>query len=158
MSTLHINQPIRIDSAVTIGVAKVRVTRADLTDADGSQTLVWNTLAVGQGESPVPANARIMYAWGVLREVFAGGTASAVTVSLGDVGSTTELFNALNVFTGQTLGMKGMNGSYTRGTLESDYGPRITVASADDDLDNLETGIIDLYIQYEAINTDAVLA
>lgn len=153
MSTLHLNQPVRIDSAVTYGVAKVRVAVADLTEA----ATVWNTLAAAQGESPVPANARIMYAWGVLREVFAGGDATAVAVSLGDAGGTTELFNALNVFTGETLGMKGMNGSYTRGTLEADYGPRITVASTDDDLDNLETGLIDLYIQYEAINTDAVI-
>ena len=153
MSTLNINQPIRIDSGITLGVARLRLTHADLTDADGSQSFTFNSLALGKGESVVPANARIMSCHLNLLEEFAGGSASAVTLSLGDAGSGTELINALSVFTGAGTGIKAGNGSYTLGTFEAAYAPLVVIASTDDDLDNLTAGIVEISIVYQAIET-----
>jgi hypothetical protein len=151
------NHPLVIDKVLTVGVAKCRITHEDLTDEDTSQALTFNTLAVGTGDSPVPATARIIYAWINIIEPFAGGSASAVTAILGDAGSSNELITAVSIFTGAS-GLKVKTGSYTLGTFEAAYAPIVTIVSTDDDLDNLTAGIIEVCIQYEAISTSSVTA
>lgn len=153
MSALHLNQPIRIDSGITHGVARLRITHADLTDEDGSQSFTFNSLALGKGESTVPANARIMSCHLNLLEEFSGGDATAVTLSLGDAGAGTELMNAINVFTGAGTGIKVGNGAYTLGTFEAAYAPLVVIASSDADVADLDAGIVEISIVYQAIET-----
>ena len=152
------NDNVRIDKTTTYGTARVLVTHADLTAAATSQVLDWDDLvAAAFREGSVPTNARVMYAWGNLLTEFSGGSVSACTLSLGDGGAATELLNAVNVFTGAGAGLKTKNGAYTLGTFEADYDAKITVTTTDDDVADLTAGAIELFIQWEAINTDALL-
>lgn len=155
MSAPGFHHPLKIDKVLTVGVAKCRITHADLTDEDTSQALDFNALALGTGESPVPANSRIMYAWINIITPFSGGSASAVTATLGDAAAANELITAVSIFTGAS-GLKTKTGSYTLGTFEAAYTPLVTIASTDDDLDNLTAGVIEVCIQYETIGTDSV--
>ena len=98
MTTFH--SPITIDSLMTRGVAKCRIEHGDLTDADTSQALTLSALATGRGESTVPANSRILYAWFNVLTAFSGGGNSAVVAKLGDAGSDNELITDVSVFTG----------------------------------------------------------
>lgn len=163
MSTQHINQPIRIDSAVTFGVAKVRVTHADLTTAGASQVLDWDDLVNASGshsrECSVPANARILRQWSDLLEEFSGGDVTAVVMDVGDDGVDDELTSAIDVFTGAGTGLKLADGAYTwGGAIEADYNGKITFTASDGDVADLDAGEVEIFIQYEAINSDALLA
>lgn len=150
--------PITIDGVATHGVARVLVTHEDLTEEDGSQTLDWDTLvAAAFRQSSVPANARPIWAYANLLEVFAGGAVSAATLSLGDAGAPTELLNAVNVFTGQALGIKAKNGAYTLGTFEADYTAKITIATSDGDVADLDSGIAEIFIEYVSYPTASLL-
>jgi hypothetical protein len=152
------NDTVRIDKTVTYGTARVLVTHADLTAAATSEVLDWDTLVdAAFREGAVPTNARVTYAWANLLEEFAGGTVSACTLSLGDNGAATELINAVDVFTGAGTGLKVKDGAYTLGTFEADYDAKITVTTTTDNVVSLTAGKIELFIQYEALNTDALL-
>jgi hypothetical protein len=155
MAATKLKTPLQIDAALTFGVAKIRVDAADLTDSDTSQALTLNAMAIGRGESPVPANARIMYAWVNVITGFEGGTLSALTVTLGDAGAATELLTATDVFTGAE-GVAPMDGAYAVGTFEAAYAPVATFAATGDDMDNIDTGALEICIAYEAINTDSL--
>lgn len=148
-------QAMTIDRLVTHGTAVCRITHSDLTDADGSQSFTWNSLSVGKGEALFPAKSKVMAAWANVLVPFAGGSASAVTLSLGDAGSATELMNAQSVFTGVS-GLVFGNGSYAKGTYESAYAPIIKVDVTDDTCANLTAGIMEICIQYETIGTQSV--
>lgn len=157
-STLVHKQPITIDRVYTQGTAKLLVTHEHLTEEDGSQTLDWETLvAEAFLASSVPANARVMWCHANLLEVFAGGAVSAATLSLGITGALTGLLNAINVFTGQDLGIKVKNGAYTLGTFEADYTAKITVATTDGNVADLTTGKIELFIEWIALETASLL-
>jgi hypothetical protein len=162
MSTLHHNQPIRIDRAVTHGVAKVRVTHADLTAAALTQTLDWDDLvnaSTSGRESSVPANARIMRQWSNLIEEFSGGTVATCVYDVGDDGTADELSSAINVFTGAGTGLKDADGSYTwGGSIEADYNGKIKFTTTVGDVADLDAGEIEFFIQYEVINSDALLS
>lgn len=152
---MQINKPIRIDKAVTYGVAKYRITHADLTDDDTSQTITLSELAQGAAGSVVPANARVMFAWANVVVPFSGGTVSAVTVALGDAGDIDELITAVSVFTGAS-GILPKSGAYTLGTYETAYAPIATFTSVDGNLLALDAGVLELFVQYEAITADAL--
>lgn len=149
------NTPVKIDRLTTRGVAVCRITAADLTDADTSQAITLSALNNGWGESAVPANSRIMYAWINVIEGFEGGDATALTVTLGDAGAATELITAVSVFTG-TEGLKVKSGTYTLGTFEAAYAPIATFASTDGNLDDIDTGVLEVCIAYETISTESV--
>ncbi len=158
MSAPGFHHPLRIDKVLTVGVAKCRVDVSDLTESDSaSDVLSFNALALGHGESPVPANARPMFAWVNIIEPFSGGDAASCTVELGDAGDDDELIEAVSVFTGAS-GMLPKTGSYTLGTFEAAYDPIITmtVTGSGATLDALEAGAIEVCIQYEAISTASV--
>lgn len=163
MSTTSLKTPLKIDAALTLGVAKLRITHEDLTDEDTSQTLDWDDLVVDGDqhlrESTVPANAVILFQWQNLLEEFSGGSVSACTLSVGDGGSATELTNALDVFTGAGTGLKAGNGSYTKGAaIEADYDGKVTIATVDGNLADLDAGEVEVFIYYAALPTGALLA
>jgi len=151
-------QPIQYDSAVTLGVAKLRINPARLTAAATGQTLTFNALAFGQGESQLPANARITYAWINIITPFSGGDdVTALTLALGKAGATTELLTAVSIFTGST-GLKPKTGAYALGAPEAAYAPVVTLAATDGNLNTLTTGLVEVLIQYEAISSASLTA
>lgn len=153
MSTFR--SPIIIDSLVKHGVAVCRITHADLTDADTSQTLTLSTLAVGLGESAIPANARPMFAWLNIIVPFSGGGNTEVTVALGDAGDIDELISAVSVFTGAS-GIKPKTGTYTLGTFETAYAPIATFTTTTGTCAGLTAGVLEIVIQYESIQSESV--
>lgn len=147
--------PLTIDSLVTHGCAVCRVTHEDLTDADTSQTLTLSTLAVGLGESAIPANARPMFAWLNIIVPFSGGGNTEVTVALGDAGDIDELISAVSVFTGAS-GIKPKTGAYTLGSFEAAYAPIATFTTTTGTCAGLTAGILEIVIVYQQILTDSV--
>ena len=139
MSTTY-RQPIIIDSLVKHGCAVCRITHADLTDADTSQTLTLSTLAVGLGESAIPANARPMFAWVNVLVPFAGGGNTEVTIALGDAGDIDELISAVSVFTGAS-GILPKTGTYSLGAFEAAYAPIATFTTTTGTCAGLTAGI-----------------
>ena len=141
---------------VTRGVAYCRFRFDDLVETDTSEVISWATLVAAHpdGASNVPPNSRITYAHARLIEVFAGGDVTAVTITLGDAGAATEQMTALNVFTGQALGLKPKTGAYAGAAIEAAYAPILTVATSDGNLDELESGEIEFALHYESITTD----
>jgi hypothetical protein len=95
------NQPIR-QNGIERGVAVVKLTHADLTDNDTSQTITWATLAAAHpvGASSVPANARIVGSF--IRRItdFVAPTSTGITIDLGDAGNIDELIDGADVHTG----------------------------------------------------------
>lgn len=83
----------------SVEVVRLRVLEAQLTLAALTQTIVFDP------EDVIPARALVIAQWLDLRTVFAGGGATACTVSLGDAPAPTGWFNAENVFTGAALGV-----------------------------------------------------
>lgn len=148
------NTPIRFDGIYEIGVAKCRISHTDLTDADTSQTFTFNTLAKEDGSRRFPANARPMYAWINVITGFSGGSVSAITAALGDAGDIDELITAVSVLDGAE-GLKVKSGTYTLGSFETAYAPIVTIVSTDDDLENVDAGVIEVCIAYESIQTRA---
>ena len=160
MTALHHDQPVRIDKALGFGIAKVKITHADLTAAAANETLDWDTLVASLPKgSSVPANARIMWAWGNLLEEFAGGSAGTAVVDLGDDGIADELMSAINVFTGAGTGLFAMDGAYSLGAAieATAYNAKIKITITGDTVDNLTAGELELFIYYQEINSDALL-
>lgn len=148
--------PITIDSLLTKGIAVCRITHADLTDEDTSQAITLSTLNTGNGESAVPANSRIMYAWINVITAFSGGGNTAVVAKLGDAGSSNELITDVDIFTGAT-GLKPKTGSYTLGTFEATaYAPIVTFTSTTGTLAGLTAGVLEVCIEYATIATVSV--
>ena len=149
------HQPVTVDSLVTQGTAKLKITHADLTAAATSQVITFNTLAEANGGQLMPAKSRVMYAWINLLTEFSGGAVSALVVKLGDAGSDTELITNVSVFTGAGAGLKVKSGSYTLGTYESAYAPVVTFTATDGNVVALTAGALEVVIQYETLSTDA---
>lgn len=147
--------PITIDSLVTHGCAVCRITHEDLTDADTSQTLTLATLAVGRGESAIPANSRPMFAWVNVLVPFAGGGNTEVTIALGDAGDIDELISAVSVFTGAS-GILPKTGTYSLGAFEAAYAPIATFTTTTGTCAGLTAGILEIVIVYQQILTDSV--
>lgn len=146
--------PVTIDNLVKHGVAVCRLTHADLTDEDTSQTIVLSTLNTGTGESAVPANSRIMYAWANVLVAFAGGGNSAVVAKLGDAADDDELITDVSIM---ATGIKPASGTYTLGTFEATaYAPRVTVTTTDGTCAGLTAGVLELCIMYQTIDTVSV--
>lgn len=157
MPTLH-RQPQTIDSLLTLGIAKCRITHVDLATAGTSEIETFNTLAAQgsrRGCSVVPANSRIMYAWINILTAFSGGAVSALVAKLGDAGSDNELITNVSLFTGAS-GLKVVTGAYTLGTFEAAYAPIITFTSTDGNTADLTAGAIEVCIQYQTIRTESV--
>jgi hypothetical protein len=157
------NHPIRIDGAITHGVAKVLITHADLSDNDTSQVLDWDDLVTAAGshhrEYPVPANALILRQWHNLRQEFAGGGATAVVMDVGDGDVDDELAAGKNVFTGAGTGLVLGDGAYAWGeAIEADYNGKITFTVTDGTCLGLTAGIVEVFVEYLALNASAVLA
>jgi len=152
--SLAFERTIQVGKLVTQGVAKCKITHADLTTAGTSQVLTFNTLAVGVGDELMPATSRVMYAWINIITPFSGGSVSALTVKLGDAGSDNELITNVSVFTGAS-GLKTKTGSYALGTYEAAYAPILTFTSTDDNVVSLDAGEIEVLIQYETLSTAA---
>jgi len=98
-----------------------------------------------------PANAAPLFAEIKRNAVFAGGSASAVAITVGDAGAANELLTTTSVFTGQTLNTwvqttgAALNGKFQR---EAAYAPLVTFTATDDDVDNLTTGSVTVRIYY----------
>lgn len=101
------------------------ITTAHLTDADTSQDV---DLATGDDGVAFPANAKVLSGHCELQVVVAGGTISAVTISLGDAVAANELMLATSVFTGAALGRKWAPGAYASLTVEAAYAPIARIA------------------------------
>lgn len=142
------------DGVFEVGIAKCRVAHSDLTAAATSQVLTFNTLAKEYGGRQIPANSRVMYAWINVIDGFAGGSVSAIVAKLGDAGSDNELITNVSVLDGAE-GLKTVTGAYTLGTFESAYAPIITFTATDDNVVNLTSGVIEVFIQYQSIKTRA---
>lgn len=95
------NQPVR-QNGFERGVAVVKLTHADLTDADTSQTITWATLAAAHpmGASSVPTNARIVGSF--IRRItdFVAPTSTGLAIDLGDTGNIDELLDGADLHTG----------------------------------------------------------
>lgn len=154
MSTVKHDNPVKIQG-VTRGVCYAYLSFDDLSDADTSEDITWAALVTAHpdGASNPPANARITYVHANLVTEFAGGSVSACTLSLGDAGSATEQFNALDVFTGAGTGLKAKNGSYAGTAIEAAYTPIVRVATTTDNINSLTAGAVELAIHYEIIDT-----
>jgi hypothetical protein len=156
MGSTNFDSTVRINKMVTHGTAVIQVTHEDLTAAATSQVLTLNAMAVGKGESPVPAKAKIVNAWINVITAFSGGAVSALLVKLGDAGSDNELITNVSCFTGGT-GIKPMTGSYA-GKYEAAYAPIATFTSTDGNMSVLDAGLMEICIQYEQINDVPVTA
>lgn len=144
--------PFQIDSAVTLGVAKCRVDVTDLAGEDAAAAaLNFNALATGFGESKVPPNSRIMYAWVKILTPFSGGGAASCAVKVGDAGNDDELVASASVFTGAS----GIIPGIVFGTFEATYNPIVTITVSGEGIvaEDLTAGAIEVLIQYEALNT-----
>lgn len=141
------------------GIARCKVTHAELTDADTSQVITWADAVTSHptGAFSPPANARIVDAWIVRITDGAGGSVSALTVSLGDAGNDDELLATADIFTGAkaTAAISVANGAYTLGTFETAYTPILTFTSTTDNLVNLTAGEWEFCIAYEEISTES---
>lgn len=155
MSTTNYDHPIRVDGAFTMGVARCRLDTSNLTAEALTQTLVFNTLALANRGTPIPANARIITAWVNVLVPFAGGGATAATVTLGDAGAPTELLTAANIFTGGA-GLKPKSGALASGAFEAAYAPQLVITTVDANVDALTAGVLEAFIQYEQLNTDSL--
>lgn len=101
MPNLVRNQPTQ-ESGFIRGVAVVKLTHADLTDDDTSQTITWATLFARHpsGASLVPANARIVGSFVRRITDFVAPTSTALTIDLGDAGNIDELLDGTDLHTG----------------------------------------------------------
>jgi hypothetical protein len=151
------HRPIEIQG-IEYGVARCKVTHADLTDADTSQVITWANAVIAHptGAFSPPAKARIMNAYLIPVTDGAGGSVAALTVSLGDAGNDDELLAAADIFTGAKAAnpILPANGAYTLGTYEATYTPILTFTSTTDNLINLTAGEWEFVIQYEEVSTD----
>jgi hypothetical protein len=147
---------------VTHGTAVVRLSHTDLTAAALTETVTLDALRVAHPDGQageVPANARIMYAYINLIEVFAGGSVATCVVDVGDTVDPNELIAAHNVFTGATLGPGTTAGAYTLGSLEADYpgdGAAVVVTTTVGNVDTLTSGEAEICIVYQALTSDAL--
>ena len=98
------HQPVTVDSLVTQGTAKLKITHADLTAAATSQVITFNTLAAANGGQLMPAKSRVMYAWINLLTEFSGGAVSALVVKLGDAGSDNASMDGGNFVPSESIG------------------------------------------------------
>jgi hypothetical protein len=152
----------RTIQGVTHGTAVVRLSHTDLTAAAATETILLSALRNAHPNEQaglIPTNARLMYAYVNLIEVFAGGTAATAVLDLGDTAASTELIVAHNVFTGATLGPGTTPGAFTLGGLEADYvtaGAAVTCTITIDTVDNLTTGEADICIVYQALTSDSL--
>jgi hypothetical protein len=152
----------RTIQGVTYGTAIVRISHTDLTAAAATETIAWADLRAAHPDAlagNIPANARLMYAYVNLIEVFAGGSAATATLGAGDTALPAELIAAHNVFTGAPLGVGTTAGAFALGTLESDYdgdGAGVTITITGDTVDNLTTGEADVCVIYQSLTTDSL--
>lgn len=157
MSTVNHQSPVKIQG-VTRGVVYCYLDHSDLSAAATTENITWAALVAAHpdGASNPPANARIVYAHAKLVEVFSGADVTAVVVSLGDAGSFNEQLNAINVFTGQALGLKAKSGTYAGTAIEAAYEPSIRVVTTDANVAALEegTGAMEFALHYEVIDAD----
>jgi hypothetical protein len=153
------HRPIEIQG-IEYGVARCKVTHAELTDADTSQAITWAAAVASHptGSFSPPANARIMGAWVTRITDGSGGTVDALTVNLGDAGNDDELLAAVDLFTGSkaTATISIENGAYTLGTFEATaYSPILTFTSGTGNLVALTAGEWEFCVAYQEISTDA---
>lgn len=127
---------------VPISYGEWRITHDDLTAAATSEAIALTGF---------PANAAPIFAEVKVETDFAGGSASAATVVVGDAGATNELLTSTNIFTGvqntawiQTTGAT-LNSDFQR---EAAYAPIATVATTDDNVVNLTAGSLLVRIYY----------
>lgn len=108
----------KLSSVGNVQMLEVTVGHADLTAAATSQT-------VNIGDA-LPEDARILSVESDITELFAGGTISDGTVSLGVSGSLTAIINARGNFTGDPTGPAVANGarphgSYSEAQLQAQF-------------------------------------
>ena len=151
MTTIN-REPMSIDGAVQRGVAKYRITHADLTDADTSQTITLSDLAL-RGGSRVPAKARVESAWYNVITAFAGGGNTAVVAKLGDAADDDELITDVSIM---ATGIKPFSGAYTRGTYEAAYAPKVVVTTTDGTCLGLTAGVLEIFIEYSEITSTSL--
>jgi hypothetical protein len=151
------HRPIEIQG-VEYGVARCKVTHADLTDADTSQTITWAAAVAlhPTGAFSPPANAMIMQAFLIPITDGAGGTVAALTVDLGDAGNLDELLALADIFTGAKAAnpILPAQGAYTLGTFETGYTPILTFTSTGGNLVALTAGEWEFILLYQEISTD----
>jgi hypothetical protein len=119
-AALKQNQPVSTNG-VERGVAVVKLTHADLTDADTSQTITWATLAERHpvGASSVPANARILGSFVRRITDFVAPTSSALTFDLGDTANIDELLDGADIHTGAKAVATFTHGGVAPGVAET---------------------------------------
>lgn len=124
------------------------ITTADFVDADTSEEV-----ALGTDDDGVafPANARVLWAVADLKQVVAGGTISAVTITVGDAADPDELLTSTNIFTGAALGKKYTPAAaYVPLTLEATaYAPIAVITFTGGNSNTATTGRIVIVIDYE---------
>ena len=101
-----------------------------------------------------PTNCIILGGCVELDEVFAGGTASAVTAEIGDAADPNELAAAVDVFTGADLGLKpGVPTAFTGLGVQTAYAPVVRFVSTGDNVDSLTSGSLTAHLYYIPIDT-----
>ena len=158
MATNHDDTKIRFTSegAVKHGLGlvpmqrmKLQITTADLTAAATTDTVDF--------ASTLPDGSLLMGISYDLIEVFAGGSVTACVVDLGDGTNADRFIDNVDIFTGATTGFAFEtadtvgDGADTGGLplqLTAATTFRATVTSTTDDVDQLTTGILNIYLDY----------
>jgi hypothetical protein len=125
-----------------------RVTYEHFTDADTSQVLTLNTLFP---ENPFPPDVFLLdVAYFDLREVFAAPTLTDLDFILGITGNTNGLIEVTAVETAQDLGVKAPGGDlYAAATrYQAAMSPLLQADSTADNLADMTSGVVDIYIPY----------
>lgn len=154
MSTANLRQPHSIAGTLDHGVAIYRLAHGDLTDADTSQTITLSDLAIAPPERAIPVKSFVCNAWINVLTAFSGGGNTAVVIKLGDAADDDELITDVSIFTGGT-GIKSKTGTYTLGTYEAAYAPKVVVTTTDGTCLGLTAGLLEIFIEYKAIQTEA---
>lgn len=127
------------------------VGHADLTEADGSQTLALNTL---QSSDPFPVDVIRGQAFMVLGEVFAGGTISDATAILGDAADDNGLVAITEglIFTGDPLGvLQSPAAAEFSHRVEPAFSPQLIIATTGGNVVAATTGLLTVCIMYSPL-------
>ncbi len=128
--------------AATLGKRTLTIGHADLTDADGSQTL-----NIG---ATLPANARIMAVEMRALTPFSGGTAGSVTVDVGTSGDVDALIDGADLFAAAVDGGPATmpQGVRPNKMFASAGAQLIATVAADDDVADLDAGSVIIDVLY----------
>ncbi len=116
-------------------VLSLRITHVDLTAAATTQAISFATLPSG----PV----WFLETWADLDVAFAGGSISALTVSLGDAVDHDEILDDVDGFA--TLGAKSIRGARAYGYMEAGHTPIVTITATGDNVVNATAGEVVVY-------------